>query len=392
MRSVAILGIGAALLLSIMLASGEMPYAKGFGSSVSTDLGLRLNLSSLYENVNSTSTYRIDESDNEHLRWRLGSKGTVDSAIVFSDGRIQVGSRLKFSPSIKDQLDAEMSTIIQLLNTTGKVPDASRKQALSTIQYYSGDNVVDAESWRQCGDQVFSTGDYAKSLIYYNKSLEADQSNAESCNNKGAALAYLGSYQEAMLYYDKAINESQTNSIPWNNKGIALYNLGRADEALDCLNRSCSLDQGNARAWYNKGVLLSGQGKFKDALESYNRSIGGDLYYPQAWNNKGLALMKLSKFNEALDCFSNAINLNQGYAEAWTNAGLALQMMGLDTKSKEAFSQAEKLGYEGAKDYQWAGLAPLELMTGSNKSIPGPGWYVAAIGILMVFVIIRRRR
>ncbi len=393
-RSVAIILVGIALLPIVILASGaeEMPYAKGFGSSISTDLGLRLDLSSLYEKVNSTSTYRIDEKDSEHLRWRLGSRGTVDSAIVFSDGRVQIGSSSKFAPLVKDQMDSELITILQLLNATGKITDAFRMRALNEIQYYSGDNAVDAASWKQCGDQVFNTGDYAKSLIYYDKSLETDQSRAEAWNNKGAALAYLGRYPDAVLCCNKAINASQASSIPWNNKGLALYNLGKVDEALNSLNRSCSLDQGNAKAWYNKGVLLSGLGRYNEALDYYNRSIEADIYSPQTWNNKGLALMELGMFNDAQTCFMNTINLDQKYAEPWVNAGLILQMQGFEAKAKEAFDQAEKLGYKGAKDYQWAGMAPLELMAGSNKPILGPGGDIAAIGILVVFMVIRQRK
>lgn len=393
-RSAALLAIGTALILSVIPASGagEMPYAKGFGSSVSTDLGLSLDLISLSEKVNSISSYQVDERDSEHLRWSFGRSGTVDSAIVFSDGRVQVGSQSKFAPSIKDQLDSELSAVIQLLNATGKVPDVSRKQAQHLAQYYSGDNVVDAGGWRQCGDQALNKGDYAKSLIYYDKSLEADQSHAETWNNKGAALAYLGRYQKAVLCYDKAINTSQTSSLPWNNKGLALYNLGRVDEALDCLNRSCSLDQGNAGAWYNKGILLSGRGRYREALDYYNRSIEDDLYSPQKWNNKGLALIKLGRFNDSLDCFRNAVNLDQKYAEPWINACLVLQMLGFEVKARDAFDQAERLGYKGTKDYQWAGMAPLELMAGSNRSIPEAGGYIAAIVILMAFIVVRLRR
>jgi tetratricopeptide (TPR) repeat protein len=379
-RSTAIL---AALLLVSSPAYGQMPYAKGFGSSVSANLGMQLDLRPLFEKVNTTSVYRIDEKDNEHLRWRLGSKGTPDSVIVFRDGRVQVGSRSKFDPSAKDRLDAELAAAIKLLNATWKVPDA--------IQYYSEDNSVDAEGWGLCGDQVYKTWDYARSLIYYNKSIELDHSNAVAWNNKGAALANLGRYPEAIVCYDKAINASQDSSISWDNKGLAFYYLGRADEALDCLNRSSSKDEGNALAWYNRGVLLSGKARYEEALESYDRSIDADLYFAEAWNNKGLALVKLGRSNESLDCFINAANLNQRYAQAWVNGGLVLKTLGLEAKAKDAFLKAEWLGYKGSKEYQWAGMTPPELVAGSSKSIPGAWGVVTVTAILMAGLFTRRR-
>ncbi len=389
---IVVVAVGIMLLLSISMASGETTLAKGFGSSVFTDIGLQPNLGSLYQKVNSTSTYKVVESDSEHLRWRLGSASKSDTAIVFSDGSIQIGSSLKFDPTAKDQLDSELGTVIKLLNSTVKVSDAARRHALSSAQYYSGDNPVGAETWRTSGDQLFNKGAYDKSLFFYDKSLAQDQSRAETWNNKGAALASLSRNEEAVNAYDKAINISQGNSDPWNNKGIALYNLGKTGEALDCLNRSCLQDQGNARAWYNKGVVLSNLNRYKDALDCYNRSIEDDYYSSQTWNNKGLALVKVGEQNSSLECFRDAIDLNQKYAEPWINGGLALQELGFEAKAKEAFSQAEKLGYTGPKDFQWAGMAPLELMGGSNRAIPGLGGDCAAISMLTALLLVRRRR
>jgi tetratricopeptide (TPR) repeat protein len=164
--------------------------------------GIRIN------KVNTTSTYRIDEKDSLHLRWRLGSKGTPDSVIVFQEGRVLVGSRSKFDPATKNRLDTELNAAIQLINETNNHPDAVRLKALSHIQYYSQDRPVDAESWRLCGDQLYKLGDFSNSLQYYDKSLEKDPRKAASWNNKGAALANLGRYPDAIDCYDKAINAS----------------------------------------------------------------------------------------------------------------------------------------------------------------------------------------
>jgi tetratricopeptide (TPR) repeat protein len=372
------------LLLTSIPAYGQMPYAKGFGSSVSADLGMHLDLHPLNEKVDTAGAYQIEEMDSEHLRWRLSSRGTPDSVIVFGDGRILVGSRSKFDPSAKDRLDAELAAAIKLLNATMKVPDV--------ILYYSDDNIVDAGRWSLCGDQVYKTGDFAGSLIYYNKSLESDQSNVAAWNNKGAALANLGRYSEAIVCYDQAINTSQASSVSLNNKGMALYYLARENEALDCLNRSAGEDEGNARAWYNRGVLLSGAARYEEALASYDRSIEADFNFAEAWNNKGLTLVKLGRFNESLDCFIDAANLNQRYAEAWVNGGLALQALGLETKANDAFLKAEWLGYNASRDYQWAGMAPPEIAAGSSKSLPGAGGEVAFAAILTAVLLGRRRR
>lgn len=390
--SIAIAAVGIMLLLSISLTSGETTLAKGFSSSIFTDIGIQPNLESLYEKVVSTSTYEVEERDSEHLRWSLGSTSKPDTAIVFLDGWIQVGSSLKFDPTAKDQLDSELNSVIRLLNSTVKVPDASRRQALDSAQYYSGDKPVDAETWRTSADQLFTKGSYNGSLFYYDKSLEQDNSRAETWNNKGSALLSLGRSLDAVNCYDQAINISQGSSNPWNNKGVALYNLGRLGEALECLNRSCNIDQGNAKAWHNKGVLLSYLKRYKDALDCYNRSIEIDPYSAQTWNNRGLAMVKIGEQNSSLDCFRNAVDLSPKYAEPWINGGIVLQEIGLDAKAKEAFDEADKLGYKGPKDLQWAGMAPPELMSSSNKTLPGLEVGSAAIGMLMALLLVRYKR
>lgn len=370
---------------SFCQAAEESPYAKGFSSSLTTDLGWQPNLSLIHSKVNTTSTYRIDEKDSQHLRWRLGSRGTPDSIIVFQDGKIQVGSRSKFDPSTKDRLDKELNDAIQLINGTNKLPLALRLKALSLIQYYSQDSPVDAESWRLCGDQLYKRGEYSSSLQYYDRSSEKDGQKAESWNNKGAALANLGRYPEAIDCYDMAINVSQASSIPWNNKALALSVLGKSNQSLECLNRSCRLEEGNAQAWFNKAVLLSEMGRYIEALECYNKSIQADFNSPQTWNNKGLALMKLGQLNASLDCFINAANLKKLYAEPWVNAGLALQTMGAKVKSDVCFNEAALLGYKGAREYQWAGMASPEMMDGASKSIPQAGGELAAMGLLLAW-------
>ena len=372
---------------SFCQAAEVAPYVSGFGSSLTADLGWQPDLSLIQSKVNTTSTYRIDEKDSGHLRWRLGTRGTPDSVIVFQDGRVLVGSRSKFDPATKDRLDAELNAAIQIINGTNKLPDALRLKAISLTQYYSQDRPVDGESWRLCGDQLYKRGAYSNSLQYYDRSIEKDSQKAESWNNKGAALANLGRYPEAIDCYDKAINASQAGSIPWNNKGLALFGLGRSNQSLECLNRSCSLDEGNAQAWFNKAGVLSENGRYLEALECYNKSILAEVSSPLTWNNKGLALIKLGWLNASLDCFINAVNLNKLYPEPWVNAGLALQTMGAKVKSDECFNNAALLGYKGAREYQWAGNAGPQIMDGASRSIPQAGGEFAAMGLLLAWML-----
>jgi tetratricopeptide (TPR) repeat protein len=370
-------------LIVLGMVSNGASSDQTFGSHVMTDLGITVRLDSVYDRINSTSTYKIIARDGGKVSWSFSKTGRSDSGLIYSTGRLEVGSQDGFGPAVGDRLEGELRTEMDLLNSTQSIPDDLKRKALENAVYYSGDDLVDARTWDSCGNALVKSGHYNRSLIYYNRSIKAGPSIPNPWNNRGVAFRNLGKYKQAVASYDQALNLTPNSSVTWNDKAESLYHLGEPLLALECFNRSIQLEP-NAPAWYNKGIILLELGKFGEALESYNQSISLDPYNAEAWNNKGVSLARTGRNDSALGCFNYAATLNPKFAGAWANGGMVLHALGQEDKSQIAFSAARALKYNRTTVYFRASTLPPALIDGQAKKSEGFG---AAASILVLFMI-----
>jgi len=113
--------------------------------------------------------------------------------------------------------------------------------------------------------------------------------------NYGNVLTMLGGFGEAIASYDRALviaPDAQT----WNNRGAALQSLNQRAEALASYERALRLEPGNIQALCKRGVLLGELRHSDEALASYDRVLALDPNYVEALNNRGF-LWWLSKQN-----------------------------------------------------------------------------------------------
>jgi len=385
-------GLVIGLLFLLSNATPAAPSNQDYGSHVTVDLGLKVNIEPLHAPIN--ATYKLIDSNDGMISWSFNKEGKGDTGYIYSDGRIFVGSQDKFDPTVKDRLDAELKAAIDLVNSTEPLSEKQRNatEGAAILSYYSGEAKVDAATWNRCGNILVESGRYGPALFYYSKSIETDPSFAYPWNNEGVALRNLGRYQEASVSYSEALNLSPNNSVILNNRGESQYHLKRLPQALDDFNRSCQLDPGGSLNWYNKGVVLSGKGRYIDSLDCYSRSLDSDSYNAYAWNNKGVALARLGRYQDALPCFSNAATINPKLAGAWANGGIVLQDLGLENKSQDAFSAARALGYNQTKTYYDALTLPPTILQENGKKIPDFCITSAIILICLVRVISLKKR
>ena len=376
---------GFGLIILGMVSNGSSAD-QNFGSSVAIDLVVAVKMAPLYEHIN--ATYKITGHDDGEVSWSFSKKGKSDTGLIYSNGKIVVGSQDKFDPTVGDRMEGELKTAIELLNSTQRVDKDHKLKALENVSYYSGQQLVDAMTWNFGGNTLVRSGRYNKSLFYYNKAIKADPSLPDPWNNRGVALRNLGRYKDAINSYDQALNLSPDSRIVWNGKGESLYRLGRISQALECFNRSIQLDSGNAQAWHNKGVILLRKRKYDAAVDCFNRSIASDPYVPEVWNNKGVALARLGRNDSALSCFNNAATLNPKFAGDWANAGIVLHSLGLENKSQNAFSVAKALGYNKTTAYFEASTLPPALV--DVQKSPGFSEGLALLGLVCVSLLRRR--
>jgi len=59
---------------------------------------------------------------------------------------------------------------------------------------------------------------------------------------KGRDLLAKGLFEQALSHFEQAVLLDQNNAESWNQKGAALRSLGRYDEALECFNKAFEIN------------------------------------------------------------------------------------------------------------------------------------------------------
>jgi len=176
--------------------------------------------------------------------------------------------------------------------------------------------IGDAEDYLMLGNAEFYSGNYQKSLEYYEKAIELKPDLAEAWYNKGAALGNLGRHGEALKAFDKAIELKPDYAEAWDNKGVALSKLGRQEEgALAAHEKAIALKPDDAEAWTNKGAALANLGRYDEALKACDKAIELKPDYANAWYNKACAYSLMKDKSKALENLAKAISLDSKYKE-----------------------------------------------------------------------------
>lgn len=129
------------------------------------------------------------------------------------------------------------------------------------------------------GESLYSDNRFDEALIYYNKSLDLNNSNPFCLERKANCLLFIKRYSEAVNAIEKYIAVDPTNSSAWGAKAANLYHLKNYEEALSCINRSLELKRPDdskeysAKLWFIKGSILEELNYYEEALNSYNESL-----------------------------------------------------------------------------------------------------------------------
>ena len=85
-------------------------------------------------------------------------------------------------------------------------------------------NPDNIEAWTQLGNHYFDTGNFAKAINAYNKSLALNPNNANVLTDLGVMYRRNGNPVEAVASFDKAIAVDPNHQTARFNKGIVQLN------------------------------------------------------------------------------------------------------------------------------------------------------------------------
>ncbi|KAK4115709.1 TPR-like protein [Canariomyces notabilis] len=194
-----------------------------------------------------------------------------------------------------------------------------------------------------------------RAIDYLEKSVAADNSDAQSWYLLGRCYMQMQKYPKAYEAYQQAVYRDGRNPTFWCSIGVLYYQINQYRDALDAYSRAIRLNPYISEVWYDLGTLYeSCNNQIADALDAYQRAAELDPTNPHIKTR--LQLLRNGQANGA----------PPGQAPMPTDV------------NPHAYQAAGTVGPPGP---QWAGSGPPpqsqppQAMLNGNGPGPGPnGW------------------
>ncbi|KAF1808546.1 TPR-like protein [Eremomyces bilateralis CBS 781.70] len=112
-----------------------------------------------------------------------------------------------------------------------------------------------------------------QAIEYLEKSVAADQTDAQSWYLLGRCYMALQKYPKAYEAYQQAVYRDGRNPTFWCSIGVLYYQINQYRDALDAYSRAIRLNPNISEVWYDLGTLYeSCNNQTADALDAYTRA------------------------------------------------------------------------------------------------------------------------
>jgi protein O-GlcNAc transferase len=176
--------------------------------------------------------------------------------------------------------------------------------------------------------QLFSSGNFLKSIEQAGQLLNQFPHSATLFNIQGAAFASINQHEKAIEQYQKAIKLDPNYTDALNNLGVALTQTKRSVEAVKTLRRAVDIRPEFSEAHYNLGNALRDSGETDKSIKSFLNALELDPSYLDARNNLGNALKDKGDLDDAEICFRQALQIDSNSSDAYVNLGVLMQQKG----------------------------------------------------------------
>ncbi|EGS23748.1 uncharacterized protein CTHT_0004500 [Thermochaetoides thermophila DSM 1495] len=113
-----------------------------------------------------------------------------------------------------------------------------------------------------------------RAIEYLEKSVAANQADAQSWYLLGRCYMQLQKYPKAYEAYQQAVYRDGRNPTFWCSIGVLYYQINQYRDALDAYSRAIRLNPDISEVWYDLGTLYeSCNNQIADALDAYQRAL-----------------------------------------------------------------------------------------------------------------------
>lgn len=125
--------------------------------------------------------------------------------------------------------------------------------------------------WNQLGICNMDQKHYRKSLLYFNKALEAEKNYVPTLNNFGVMYSRQGQYQKAVVAFEKASEVGKFSKTPRYNLARLYLKFGLAQKALPILQSLANNSQFDVGITNSIGTAYLIQGNYQGAWKYFQQ-------------------------------------------------------------------------------------------------------------------------
>ncbi|MEZ4742175.1 MAG: tetratricopeptide repeat protein [Bdellovibrionota bacterium] len=201
---------------------------------------------------------------------------------------------------------------------------------------------------------------YDKALIHFLKSVEVNQSDAESLHNLGKTYVHLGKHTEAIEILRKSLKVKNQRSNSKRSEtqallGQSLSATGQMEMGQIHLETALKLDPDHAVANKILADLYYTQENYDGALEHYKKAIKTYKNNEKILYNLGIIMSKRQNYKKAQGYFEEAITINPESVDTLTNLAIADFHLKDFQSATEHFEKALKINPDVADAYYYLG-------------------------------------
>lgn len=167
-----------------------------------------------------------------------------------------------------DSLEEDKDPLVSMayLCTKGKFKEAYTVAAKNFDKYQKLPSY-----WNQLGICYMDQREYRKSLLYFNKALEAEKNYVPTLNNFGVMYSRQGQYQKAVVAFEKAANFGKFSKTPRYNLARLYLKFGLAQKAVPILQSLANDSKMDVGLNNSLGTSYLMQGNYQGAWKYYEQ-------------------------------------------------------------------------------------------------------------------------
>ncbi|KAJ5729389.1 transcriptional corepressor Cyc8 [Penicillium malachiteum] len=262
-------------------------------------------------------------------------------------------------------------------------------QSLECFKYIVNDPprpLTEEDIWFQIGHVHEQQKDFDSAQAAYRRVLERDPNHAKVLQQLGWLYHQQStSYQsqdKAIEFLEKSVSADNTDAQSWYLLGRCYMSQAKYPKAYEAYQQAVYRDGRNPTFWCSIGVLYYQINQYRDALDAYSRAIRLNPYISEVWYDLGTLYESCNnQIADALDAYGRAADLDPSNVHIKARLQLLQSQMSGSTQQgsapapqpQDVHPQAYQPGVGAPPAPQWGAPAPV----GPPPQAPAPPRHVA---------------